>query len=189
MQIRLAVHIARISFLPSNQGNGQGGAGEFYGTNPYISGGLLWHPMPEVGLTASIAHPLGSGSNNFDGDLNYSKVPILSGGINLHLNPRIALQGQLTNGFGLTPATAILTLPSDKDLVMAGFYTLQVHRTPQTSLSPLQQSLSLGGLTVNTALAPPDKTKLMKVSADTNGNLDTTLGSLYLIFFILTFPG
>ena len=59
--------------------------------------------------------------------------------------------------------------------------------TPQTSLSPLQQSLSLGGLTVNTALAPPDKTKLMKVSADTNGNLDTTLGFFISNIFHLDF--
>ena len=33
-----------INFLPPSQGDGQGGAGEFYGTNPYISGGFLWHP-------------------------------------------------------------------------------------------------------------------------------------------------
>ena len=47
-----------ISLLPSSQGKGQGGSGEFYGTNPYISGGILWHPIPELGLTASISQPL-----------------------------------------------------------------------------------------------------------------------------------
>ena len=46
-----------ISFLPSSQGAGQGGSGEFYGINPYISGGLLWYPKPQLGLTASIAQP------------------------------------------------------------------------------------------------------------------------------------
>ena len=178
-----------FSFLPSNQGNGQGGAGEFYGTNPYISGGLLWHPMPEVGLTASIAHPLGSGSNNFDGDLNYSKVPILSGGINLHLNPRIALQGQLTNGFGLTPATAILTLPSDNRLgYSAGFvYTAGAPDTPQAPFSPKQRSLSLGGLTVNTALVPPDATTLAKIGTDNKGSFDTTFGFSISNIFHLDF--
>ena len=54
-----------ISFLPSTQGKGQGGAGKFYGTNPYVSGGLLWHPTAEIGVTASIAQPLGSGTNSF----------------------------------------------------------------------------------------------------------------------------
>ena len=59
---------------PSSQGKGQGGSGEFYGTNPYISGGLLWHPIPQLGLTASIAQPVGSGTNSFDRNLEYSKV-------------------------------------------------------------------------------------------------------------------
>ena len=54
-----------ISFLPSSQGKGQGGSGEFYGINPYISGGLLWHPSPEIGLTASISQPIGV-TNSFD---------------------------------------------------------------------------------------------------------------------------
>ena len=54
-----------ISFSPSSQGRGQGGSGQFYGTNPYISGGLLWHP-PQLGLTASIAQPFGNGTNSFD---------------------------------------------------------------------------------------------------------------------------
>ena len=76
----------------------------------YISGGLLWHPIPEIGVTGSVAQPLGSGNNNFDRNLKYSKVPIFLG-INCP-NLRIALQGQLTNGFGLTLATALLALPS-----------------------------------------------------------------------------
>ena len=48
-----------INFLPSSQGAGQGGSGQFYGTNPYLSGGILWHPMPQLGLTASITWPSG----------------------------------------------------------------------------------------------------------------------------------
>ena len=59
--------------------------------------------MPQLGLTASIAQPIGSGTNSFDSNLRYSKVPVISGGLNWHLNPRIALQGLLTNGFGATP--------------------------------------------------------------------------------------
>ena len=62
-----------ISLLPSSQGKGQGGSGEFYGTNPYISGGILWHPIPELGLTASISQPFGSGTNSFDRNLVYTE--------------------------------------------------------------------------------------------------------------------
>ena len=178
-----------ISFLPSSQGEGQGGAGEFYGTNTYISGGILWHPIPEIGLTASFVQPLGTGTNSFDENLKYSRVPVLSGGLNWHLNPRIALQGQLTNGFGATPATALLTLPSDNSLgYSANFvFTTDAPDTPQPSLSPIQESLSLGGFTVNTALVPPDETKLIKVSADTNGNLDTIFGLSISNIFHLDF--
>ena len=178
-----------ISFLPPNQGKGQGGSGEFYGTNPYISGGILWHPTAEIGVTASVAQPIGSGSNNFDRNLKYSKAPIFSGGLNWHLNPRIALQGQLTNGFGATPATGLLTLPSDNRLgYSANFvFTADAPDTPQPPLSPIQQSLSLGGITVDTALVPPDKTSLAIVNADTNGNLNTLFGYSISNIFHLDF--
>ena len=151
-----------ISLLPSSQGKGQGGAGEFYGSIIYLSGGLLWHPRPELGLTASIAQPIGNGNNSFDGNLDYSKTPVISGGINWHLNPRIALQGLLTNGFGATPATAILTLPSDNRLgYNASFiFTPDAPDTPQSPLTERQNSLSIGGLTVNTALVPPSNTNI-----------------------------
>ena len=134
-----------ISFLPSTQGKGQGGAGEFYGTNPYISGGFSWHPRAEVGLTTSIAQPLGSGTNSFDKNLKYFRTPVFSAGLNWYLNPRIALQGQLTNGFGATPATGLLTLPSDNRLgYSASFvFTADAPDTPQPPLSPLQHSLSV----------------------------------------------
>ena len=135
-----------INFLPSSQGRGQGGEGEFYGTNPYVSSGFLWHPTSQLGITASIAQPIGSGNNSFDKDLKYSKVPVFTGGINWHLNPRIALQGLLTNGFGATPATALLTF-----LLTIAWGTTQALSSPRCTvpnlLSLQQKSLSLGGLT------------------------------------------
>lgn len=178
-----------INFLPPSQGKGQGGKGEFYGTNPYISGGFLWHPIAEIGITASVAQPLGSATNNFDRNLKYSKVPIFSGGINLHLNPRIVLQGQLTNGFGLTPATALLTLPSDNRLgYSASFvYIPDAADTPQATLSTQQKSLSLGGLTVNTAIVPVDTTTTAKISTDNKGSFGTTIGSSISNIFYLDF--
>ena len=146
-----------VSFLPSTQGAGQGGAGTFYGTNPYISGGVLFQPFPELGLTASLAKPIGSGNNSFDTDLEFSRVLIYSAGINWNFNPRIGLKGLFTNGFGTTPATALLALPSDNRLgYSASFvYTPGTPDTPQIALTPRQQTLAKGGLTVNTALVPP----------------------------------
>ncbi len=166
-----------ISFLPSSQGEDQGGTGEFYGWNPYMSGGFLWYPIPEVGLSASIAQPIGNGANSFDKNLRFSRVPIWSGGVNWHFNPRIAFQGQLTNGFGVTPATALLTLPSDNRLGYSAkiIITPDAADTPQHPLNARQRSLSLGGLTVNTALIPPRANSIAKISSDLNGNVDATI--------------
>ena len=178
-----------INFLPASQGERQGGAGEFFGTNLYFGGGVLWQPIPQIGITASVAKPLGGGSNSFDRDRKYSRVPILSGGLNWHLNPRIALQGQLTNGFGATPATALLTLPSDNRMGYSAKLIINPDAvdTPQPSLTSIQRSLSIGGLTVNTALVPPDKTTTFKISTDTRGNLETTIGYSLSNIFELNF--
>ena len=154
------------SFLPSSQGKGQGGAGEFYGDNLYISGGLLWQPIPELGLTASITKPFGSGTNSFDKNLKFSMVP------------RIALEGQLTNGFGATPATALLTLPSNNRLGYSAKLVLtpDAADTRQPALSSKQSSLSFGGITVNTALVPSDTTSIARIGTDLEGNMDTSIG-------------
>ena len=96
----------------------------------------------------------------------------------LALNPRIALEGQLTNGFGATPATALLTLPSDNRLGYSAKLVLtpDAADTPQPELSSKQRSLSLGGLTVNTALVPPDTSSIATMSTDIQGNIDTSIG-------------
>ena len=103
---------------------------------------------------------------------------MLSGGLNWHLNPRVALQAQLTNGFGTTPATALLTLPSDNRLGYSAKLVLtpDAADTPQPPLSSRQRSLSLGGLTVNTALVPPETISIARISTDTEGNIDKSIG-------------
>ena len=64
-------------------------------------------------------------------------------------------------------------------------FTADAPDTPQQPLSQLQQSLSLGGLTVNTALVPPSNTIIAKTSADAEGNLNTAFGfSLSNIFHL-----
>ena len=70
---------------------------------------------------------------------------------------------------------------------MPTLYTPRCSDTPQPPLNPTQQSLSLGGLTVNTALVPPDTTSLAKVSADDKGSFDTTIGFSISNIFHLDF--
>ena len=164
--------IPGISFLPSEQGSGQGGAGEFYGTNLFIGAGLEWVPARELSLNASIAQPWGNGTNSFDSDLKYSKVPIYSAGIKWFFSPIVGFTGQVTNGFGVTPATGILTLPSDNRIG----YSVSLFINPfnsdiaQRSLKNRELSLSLGGIGIDTALVPESGTTTITGQADTNGN-------------------
>ena len=168
-----------VSFLPATQGADQGGAGAFYGNTAYVSGGASWRPSRHLSVFSSALLPVAGGSNSFDGDLQFSRVPILSGGVNWALNPRIALEGLLTNGFGATPATALLAMPSSNRLgYMARFtYSADDADTPQPELGPRLESIALGGITVNTALVPPDGTSELWANADSEGNVFGYIGT------------
>ncbi len=167
-----------VSFLPASQGAGQGGSGSFYGTNVTLAAGASWRPIPSLTLFGSGLLPLGPGSNSFNSDLEFSRVPILSAGLNWALNPRIAIEGLLTNGWGATPATALLALPSDNRLGYSARFVLtpDAPDTPQPDLSRRQLSLASGGLTVNTALVPPDGSTVLWVNADNAGNIFGSIG-------------
>lgn len=162
-----------VSFLPATQGSGQGGAGSFYGTNITVAGGGAWRLAPQLTLFGSGLIPLGPGTNSFNANLQFQRVPILSGGVNWAMNPRIGLEAALTNGFGGTPATAVLALPSDNQLgyTLRFSYNPTARDTPQPALSPRQRSIALGGLTVNTALVPPDGRTQLWANADSGGNV------------------
>ncbi len=166
------------SFLPDQQGAGQGGAGNFYGTNLTLAAGASWRPLPELELLGSVLLPLGPGHNSFNSALEFARVPIVNLGANVIFNPRISLQGALTNGFGATPATALLALPSDNRLLYSASFRWNPGEpdTPQGPLSPRQRSFSIGGLSVNTAWVPPSGSWQVSANADSRGNVFGLLG-------------
>ena len=166
--------VPAVSFLPGSQGADQGGAGDFYGTNISLGLGASYRLGNQVQLFGSAMLPLGPGNNAFDGDLAYSRVPILSAGANIAVNPRIGLEASITNGFGLSPATAILALPSapSEPLLSARFaWNPGAPDSPSPRYTPRQASLALGGLFVNTALTPADGTTQLWLNGDSRGNL------------------
>ena len=63
----------------------------------FFGAGLEWKPVKELSLSASITHPFGDGTNNFNSDLTYSKVPIYSTGIKFLFSPIVGIEGQVTN--------------------------------------------------------------------------------------------
>jgi len=160
------------SFLPASQGAGQGGAGTFYGSSITLAAGLSWRPSPQLNLFASGLLPLGPGTNSFDANLNFSRVPIYTVGLNYAINPRISLEGAITNGFGASPATALLALPSQEQILYTGrfVYSIQAEDSPQIAMSRRQRSLAIGGLTVNTAMVPPEGSVQISANADNLGN-------------------
>ena len=163
-----------VAFLPSQQGGGQGGAGSFYGTNIGLGLGASYQLGNQVQLFSSALFPLGPGDNAFDSSLSFTRVPIYSIGTLVALNPRIGLEARVSNGYGLSPATAILALPSApyEPMVAARLVWNPVAPdSPQPAYTPRQASLALGGLSVNTALTPVGGTTQLWTTADSSGSL------------------
>ncbi len=162
-----------VSFLPGSQGAGQGGAGTFFGTNITLSAGALWQASPQLGLYGATTIPLGPGTNSFNSNLEFSRVLIVSGGVRYALNPRIGFELALTNGFGASPTTSVLTLPSSNQVLwMAQWsYVPGAMDSPMVPFTPRARSLSLGGLTVGTAIIPPANVANAWASVDNKASL------------------
>ena len=65
-----------------------------------------------VQLIGSYTFIFGPGNNSFDENLLFERKSIYSYGFNWDVNPIIGIEGKITNGFGSTPATSLLTIPS-----------------------------------------------------------------------------
>jgi hypothetical protein len=163
-----------VSFLPSSQGNSNG-SGTFYGTNIFIGTGLIYQPAQKIQLFGSAMVPLGPGNNSFDSNLAFKRVPIFTGGLRLNLNPRIALEGYLTNGFGETPSTAILALPSENRLLYAGRLVYTPTRPDERlpSRPSSTENLSFGGLSVNNAALLAAGSSKLRTSLDSHGTFSS----------------
>ena len=111
--------VPRITFLPDSQGN-ENGSGEFYGNNHGIGYGLAYKPYKKLKLFSSFYFPLFNSKNSFDTDLKFKKNIISTIGFNYALDTKTGFEGYLTNSFGSTPSTGILTMPSSNELLFGG---------------------------------------------------------------------
>ena len=105
----------RLINLPKQQNN-KG----FYGTSTGISLGTSVAISNKLSSYFSSYFPLGESFNSFDENINYTKKIINTLGIRYSFDNRTALEGFLTNSFGQTPATSILTLPSTDNYMLGG---------------------------------------------------------------------
>ena len=161
-----------ITLLPEKLGpKGIGKNG--YDNNFYIGTGLVFDAAEDLNLLFSYTTPLGPGNNYFDSDLNYTRKPIYSIGLGWNINPKIGIEGKITNSFGATPSTGLLTIPSDNLPLYSANITFNPYGndTYLTSLNARDKSISNGGITVNNALIPKAGTSQVKFNYDEGGNL------------------
>ncbi|MDC3167843.1 hypothetical protein OA867_00265 [Prochlorococcus sp. AH-716-D22] len=163
--------IPGITFLPEQLGSK--GIGEnSYGNNFYLGSGLVLGVAKDVDLLLSYTTPLGPGNNFFDSNLDYSRKPIYSIGLGWDINPRIGIEGKITNSYGSTPSTSLLTIPSDNKPLYYGniIYRPDAEDTFLEPLNDRDKLISHGGITVSNALIPKADTSQLNLNYDSKGN-------------------
>ena len=106
----------KFTFLPSSQSN-KHGKGDFYGNNYGIGFGMAYKVINRLKSFSSYYLPLGDSKNSFDDNINFNKTSIYTLGANYSLDSRTSFQAFLSNGFGLSPATSVLSIPSSNELL------------------------------------------------------------------------
>ena len=160
-----------VSFLPEKLGS-KGIGKNSYGNNFYLGSGFVLDLAENVELLASHTTPLGPGNNYFNNDLKYSRKSLYSLGLGWDINPMIGIEGKITNSFGSSPSTGLLTIPSDnKPLYSANF--IYKPYGEDTFLDPLDDRDDLinhGGIFVSNALMPKAGTSQASLNYDSKGN-------------------
>ena len=163
----------KLTFLPEEQ-KYKTNSGSFYGFNSGIGLGFSHELTNRFHIYTSSYIPL-KGENYFDENITFKKAVIYDLGFSYILDPKISFQSYLTNSFGATPATGILTIPSDNNLI---FGTRLIYKP--TSLDFVEKGYTkkeykFEGLSVtNSGIIQPNKT-LVDISLDKEGNTWTSI--------------
>ncbi len=169
--------IPGATFLPDKLGNKNIGR-NFYGSNYFLSTGIQSDILQNIQLLGSFTYLLGPGFNSFNQDLEFNRNSIYSYGIYWDVNSIIGIEGKITNGYGTTPSTSLLTIPSDNKPL---YYLGGVYRPfgKENRFVPLEKNirqLLFGGLTVNNALVPERGASQISFNYDEKGNLFSFYG-------------
>ena len=159
------------TLLPDKLGNKNKGK-NFYGNNIFLASGLSFEILKNFQLLSSYTYLFGPGNNYFDDNLNFQRKPIYSFGFNWDVNPIIGIEAKITNGYGSTPSTSLLTIPSDNEPLyyLGGAYKPFREDTKYFPLNKNDEFLLFGGLTVNNALIPSRGTTQLRLGYDAKGN-------------------
>ena len=169
--------IPGLTFIPDKIGEKTVGK-NFYGNNYFLATGINYDISTNLQLTSSYTYIFGPGNNSFDENLNFNRESIYSYGFNWELSPVIGIEGKITNGYGLTPSTSLLTIPSDNKPLyyIAGEYKPFLEDTEFAPLNKNNDFLLYGGLTVENALFPEKGISQLNLNYDEKGNLFASYG-------------
>ncbi len=166
-----------LTFMPDKIGDKNVGE-NFYGNNYFLATGLNFDIADNLQLNSSYTYLFGHGNNSFDENLNFGRKSIYSYGFNWDLSPVVGIEGKITNGYGLTPSTSLLTIPSDNKPLyyIGGNYKPFLEDTKFTPLNKNNELLLFGGLTVENALFPERGISQVELNYDEKGNLFASYG-------------
>jgi len=160
------------TFIPDKLGKKNIGK-NFYGNNYFLASGLDFDVAENIQLVGSYTYLFGPGHNSFDKNLNYNRNSIYSYGINWDVNQIISFEGKITNGYGSTPSTSLLTIPSDNKPLyyVGGKYKPFSEDTKFIPLEEKNNSLLFGGITNNNGIFPEKGGSQISLNYDDKGNL------------------
>ncbi len=165
----------KITFLPEEQSNSFG-SGEFYGVNTGIGMGVSYKPNLKFNTFNSIYLPV-SGTNRFDENLRFNKAIIYTSGFNYTLDSKTAFEGYLTNSFGSTPSTSILTIPSDNTLIIGSrfIYTPLAKYTSKSRAENYSIDNLMNGLSITNSNLIKEGERFIDFNIDDRGSNWITL--------------
>ncbi|MBE9174512.1 hypothetical protein IQ225_02825 [Synechocystis salina LEGE 06155] len=145
----------------------------FYGTVFSLGLGANWRVSDQLSLFGNTVVPL-SGGNSINTSREISKTPIWSVGANYAFSKAVGLELSLTNSFGGTPATGILTLPTAANEILLGAQFKiaplgkEIHHVDYTDR---QKRLLFDWFTLTTPYVFPTDDFGVRFSADTGGSV------------------
>ncbi|MEM7062191.1 MAG: porin [Cyanobacteria bacterium P01_B01_bin.77] len=159
---------------------------EFYDTIFSVGTGASWQPSERWLVYGNVNLPIGPGGNTIDNDQSISRQPVWTMGTRYNVTPRAGVDIYATNGFGVTPATGILSFPPDGDNLLLGVqlnytpdnglgYRSSYRDTPPAPFSERDRQLQLDGLTLTSANTLEPGTVALNAGAGTDGNYSVGL--------------
>ena len=165
-----------VTLLPNKLGN-KSSVNNFYGNNFFLRSAINFDLKYNLFLNSSYTLLFGPGSNFFNESLIFSNKNIYSYGISWNASSVIGVDVKITNAYGGTPATSLLTIPSDnKPLYFLGFNYKPFLTEEKIIYNQKIKNYMYKGLTVNNALINSKGKNQITFDFDSKGNIFSSYG-------------